>query len=170
MQALKQLEIEPAAIINTHAHLDHAGGVAVLKRELGIPYWLHREDEFLLSRLPDQARSFGLPPMPVPEVDRYLEDGEELPLGEEIIKVIHTPGHSPGGIVLQTEGILVVGDTLFAGSVGRTDLPGGSWEILRQSIRDRILVYPDETEVYPGHGPPTTLGDERRHNPFLADL
>lgn len=169
-RAVGELGMRPLAIVNTHAHLDHVGAVAECKRTWGIPFRLHRADEHLLANLAAQCAAFGLPPIEEPEVDDYLAEGEELPLGEETIQVIHTPGHSPGSVTLHCGANLLVGDVLFAGSVGRVDLPGGSWPVLAASIRDRLLVFPDTHEVYPGHGPSTTIGAERRTNPFLEGL
>jgi glyoxylase-like metal-dependent hydrolase (beta-lactamase superfamily II) len=157
-------------ILNTHAHLDHVGAVQALKEATGAPFYLHRADRFLLDLLPAQAAAFGLRPPPVPAVDGWLEEGDvfEFGAGRIRIEVIETPGHSPGGVTFVAEGALFSGDALFQGSIGRTDLPGGDYETLIRSIRERLLVFPDETPVYSGHGPPTTVGEERRGNPFLA--
>jgi len=157
-------------ILNTHAHLDHVGAVAALKEATGAPFHLHEADRFLLDLLPAQAAAFGLSPPPVPAVDGWLKEGDvfEVADGRLRIEVVETPGHSPGGVTLVAQGALFAGDALFQGSIGRTDLPGGDYETLLRSIRERLLVFPDGTPVYPGHGPPTTVGAERRGNPFLV--
>ncbi len=156
-------------IFNTHGHLDHAGGVAKLKTLLdNVPFAIHKEDLFLLDNIPQQARMFGLPPMDVPQVDREIEDGETITVAGHEGKVIHTPGHTPGGVSFLFGDLLFVGDTLFAGSIGRTDLPGGSYPQLIESIKTRLLPLGDEVRVMCGHGPNTTIGVERTHNPFLT--
>ena len=170
LAAVRAAGMTPVAIVNTHGHLDHVGAVAALQAELGLPFWIHRGDEFLLTGLTEQARLFGLAPLADPRPDRWLDEGDEIPLGAETFRVIHLPGHTPGGIGLLAGKTLIVGDTLFAGSVGRTDLPGGDWETLARSIRERLLTLPDDVEVWPGHGPRTTIGAERRTNPFLVGL
>lgn len=159
--------LKPSRIILTHAHLDHIGGVAWVKGWTGAPVWIHPADEAMLQspRLNGSA-SFGSP-ISAPAPDRLLQDGEIIALGNLSLQVLHTPGHTPGGICLYTPGHLIAGDTLFAGSIGRADLPGGSFEALIQSIRTKLLPLPPETVVYPGHGPTTTIGDEKEYNPFL---
>ena len=173
------------AILLTHAHLDHITGVAAAKRALGVPVWLHRDDNFLYERVVEQGQMFGLRVEPQPPVDRFyglstgleagLSAGDEGPLrfGRYEVRVLHTPGHCPGGVCLavrkdgEAASTLFVGDTLFAGSIGRTDLPGGDMATLMQSIRDVLLAFPDDTVVWSGHGEVTTIGQERRTNPFL---
>ena len=159
----------PRAIVNTHAHLDHMGAVQGLKERYGIPFYLHPDERSVLTAAPEHARLFGVREPAVPAVDAPLHDGLVLAVAGLELTVIHTPGHTPGGVSLQVDGRLFAGDTLFYGSVGRTDLPGGDWETLMRSLRERILVLPDETLVHSGHGPDTTVGRERRHNPFLAE-
>lgn len=161
------LNVEVEGIFNTHAHIDHAGAVAEIKKQLGVPFALHPEDEFLLAGLPDQARMFGLPPIAVPEVDRRLAEGDEIQVGGLTGTVIHTPGHTPGGVCFLFGDSVFVGDTLFAGSIGRTDLPGGSLPQIIASIKDKLLVLDDDVRAYSGHGPATTIGSERKYNPFL---
>lgn len=151
---MEQVEAEGGkvvAIVNTHGHWDHTGADAALREKTGAPLLLHEAD----------ASWYG------GTVDRYLRDGEELAVGSLRLKVIHTPGHTKGGICLYLPGLLFSGDTLFAESVGRTDLPGGSMAALVTSIRERLFVLPDETMVYPGHGPATTIGDEKSLNPYV---
>lgn len=156
------------SIINTHGHFDHVFGNAYFKAKTGAPLLMHRADLDLVKRLEEQSLYFGFRATPSPSPDRFLEEGDEVRVGGIRLRVLHTPGHSPGGICLVTDGAAFVGDTLFAGSVGRTDLPGGSAEELLTSIREKLLALPDETVLYPGHGPATTIGHERRHNPFLT--
>ncbi len=156
------------AIINTHGHFDHVFGNAYFKAKTGAPLLMHRADLDLVKRLEEQSLYFGFRATPSPPPDRFLEEGDEVRVGGIRLRVLHTPGHSPGGICLVTDGTAFVGDTLFAGSIGRTDLPGGSAETLLTSIRERLLTLPDDTVIYPGHGPATTIGHERRHNPFLT--
>lgn len=154
-------------IINTHAHFDHVGGVKPLQDLTGAKFLLHREDIPLLNYLNDQTDAFGLPPIPVPRVDRELADDEEIFIGDETIRIIHTPGHSPGSICFLINDAVFVGDTLFAGSIGRTDLYGGSYTKLIGSIKTRLFTLEDHVIVYPGHGTFTTIGEEKQHNPFF---
>jgi hydroxyacylglutathione hydrolase len=170
-------------ILLTHAHLDHVTGVGAAKTALGrarhgasqreVDVWLHRDDLFLYERAAEQGRMFGLDVEPQPRPDRFYAEGESLTFGDYVVDVKHTPGHCPGGVCLaigragDQERELFVGDTLFAGSIGRTDLAGGDLETLLSSIRNELFVYPDATVVHSGHGPDTTIGQERRTNPFL---
>jgi len=163
-------------ILLTHAHLDHITGVGRAKQALGVPVWLHRDDNFLYERVQQQGQMFGFEVDPQPPVDHFYgqeEDAGALRFGRYGVRVLHTPGHCPGGVCLAVtrEGddrpTLFVGDTLFAGSIGRTDLPGGNMETLLRSIRDVLFAFPDDTVVWSGHGPVTTIGQERRTNPFL---
>ncbi len=154
-------------IVNTHAHMDHTAANGAVKQFTGAPLLIHAADAPTLAHL--GKRSFlyaGADPTPVP-ADRVLQDGEEIAWGKLSARVIHTPGHTPGGICLYVGSLLFAGDTLFAGSVGRSDFPGGSHKDLIDSIKQKLLILPDETEVYPGHGPSTTIGWERQENPFL---
>ena len=161
-------------ILLTHAHLDHITGVGRAKRAFGAPVVLHEADLPLYEAVVQQGRMFGLEVEPQPPVDRFYERGEVITFGTFEARAHHTPGHCPGGVCLQvgpagTEGLdLFVGDTLFASSIGRTDLPGGDYQTLIQSIRSVLFAFPDEARVYSGHGEPTTIGRERRTNPFLA--
>lgn len=156
-------------ILNTHAHIDHSLGIQGLKEKLGIDFYMHKDDLAFLEHLIDQAQFFGLKAKSPPKVDRFLEDGDEISFGELEARVIHTPGHTPGGLSFLTKNSVFVGDTLFAGSIGRTDLPGGSYETLIHSIKSRLLTLNSNTKVYPGHGPPTSIEIERKTNPFLKD-
>ncbi|MGB9588512.1 MAG: MBL fold metallo-hydrolase [Armatimonadota bacterium] len=156
------------AIVNTHGHADHTAGNGTLHREFGCPILIHELDAPLLTN-PELslAALAGYTTLVVPPASRVLADGNQINVGQFAFKVIHTPGHTPGSICLVSNGLLFSGDTLFAGSVGRTDFPGGSAEDLVESIHTRLLVLPDDTVVYPGHGPATTIGQERRENPYL---
>ena len=157
-------------ILNTHLHLDHCFGNAWAAERYGILPMAHKDDETLLARMGEQARMFGLPfEVKTEKLGGYLNDNDVLMLGENEIKVIHTPGHSRGGVCfyIPLAGWLISGDSLFEGSIGRTDLEGGSYATLIKSITERLMTLPEETVVYPGHGPYTTIGNEKRMNPFL---
>jgi len=160
-------------ILLTHAHLDHVTGVAQAKRALAVPVWLHRDDNFLYEHVVQQGQMFGLQVESQPRIDRFYEPDTVLRFGRYQIRVLHTPGHCPGGVCLAVnrdndENVtLFVGDTLFAGSIGRTDLPGGDTATLLRSIRDVLFAFSDDTIVWSGHGEQTTIGRERRTNPFL---
>lgn len=167
LKALDSACLVPKLILNTHGHIDHSGGVQELKERTGLKFMMHKGDLPIVKSLPEQVRYFGLPPVKAPEVDGFLEDGDEIDVGEIKFKVLHTPGHTPGGLCFHHDAKVIVGDALFAGSIGRTDLPGGSFRQLIDSIRSKLLTLDPETEVYCGHGPSTTIGYEMRHNPFL---
>ncbi len=168
--AVEGTNLEVSRIVVTHAHIDHVGAVAALVDEYSCPVVMHAEAEPMLRHLPNQALTMGLRFGKVPAVDGYIEDGEVLEVGGLRFEALYTPGHAPGHLAFHAahEGVVLSGDALFAGSVGRVDLPGGSMEVLMRSIRERLLNLPNETVVYPGHGPGTTIGEERIHNPFLA--
>jgi glyoxylase-like metal-dependent hydrolase (beta-lactamase superfamily II) len=161
-------------ILLTHAHLDHVTGVGRAKAAVKAPVWLHRDDLFLYEGVADQGRMFGLRVEPQPPVDRFYAAGQQLSFGACVVDVLPTPGHCPGGVCLAIGPVssarreLFVGDTLFAGSIGRTDLPGGDSDTLLHSIRDVLMRFPDDTIVHSGHGPTTTIGRERKTNPFLT--
>jgi glyoxylase-like metal-dependent hydrolase (beta-lactamase superfamily II) len=154
------------AIWITHGHVDHVGGIAAVKRRWDVPVWLHPLDEPLYSMSDRQAAMYGIPFDPPPSPERALADGERLALGELSFTVMHAPGHSPGLCVIHGEGACFAGDLLFAGSIGRTDLPLSDRARMQDSLA-RVQALPDVTVVYPGHGPATTIGEERRSNPFL---
>jgi len=162
-------------ILLTHAHVDHVTGVAAAKRATGAPVYLHRDDLFLYDRAVEMGALFGLQVEPQPPIDVYYARGQTIGFGNYEAIWHHTPGHCPGGVCLQIGRAgkrgtdLFVGDTLFAGSIGRTDLPGGDHRVLLASIRHVLFPLGDDSVVYPGHGPNTTIGEERRHNPFLAE-
>jgi glyoxylase-like metal-dependent hydrolase (beta-lactamase superfamily II) len=160
-------------ILLTHAHVDHVTGVPAAKQALAVPVHLHRSDLFLYERAVEQGQMFGLRVDRLPPVDEFYSPGEAIAFGDLEARPHHTPGHCPGGVCLQigpqggSVKDLFVGDTLFAGSIGRTDLPGGDYPTLIGSIRGVLFAFGDDARVYPGHGPATTIGDERRTNPFL---
>ncbi len=158
-----------SAIWLTHAHLDHIQGVGDVRAATGAPVYLHPADRELYQSLPQQGLWFGqrLPAPPAP--DHWLAHGQRLPLGRVEFEVRHTPGHSPGHVCFVGPGTVLAGDVLFEGSIGRSDLPGGDFETLLASIRRELLTLPDDTVVHPGHGPATTIGRERRSNPFLIE-
>ncbi len=168
--AVEQTNLEISQIIITHAHIDHVGAVATLVDEYACPVLMHAESEPMLEQLPNQALMMGLRFGKVPAVDAYIEDEEVVHVGDLAFTALYTPGHAPGHLAfyLQEQGMVISGDALFAGSVGRVDLPGGSMEVLMRSIKERLLALPDETRVLTGHGPETTIGEERTNNPFLA--
>jgi glyoxylase-like metal-dependent hydrolase (beta-lactamase superfamily II) len=163
-------------ILLTHAHVDHISGVARARRALGVPVYLHRDDLFLYEHAVEMGAMFGLRVEQPAPVDRYYATGEPIRFGTYEVRWHHTPGHCPGGVCLEVGRIgergadLFVGDTLFAGSIGRTDLPGGDTATLLASIRNVLFPFGDDARVYPGHGPVTTIGHERLTNPFLASL
>jgi glyoxylase-like metal-dependent hydrolase (beta-lactamase superfamily II) len=158
------------AIWLTHAHFDHILGVGDIHRETGAPIWLHPGDRSLYDGLPQQGLWLGLRAAPPPAPSHALAHGLRLTVGETEFEVRHTPGHSPGSVSFVGAGVVLSGDALFAGSIGRSDLPGGDHDRLIQSIRSQLLTLDDETRVLSGHGPETTIGTERRNNPFLKDL
>jgi hydroxyacylglutathione hydrolase len=168
--AVERTNLEIGWIIITHAHIDHVGAVAALVDEYACPVLMHAEAEPMLGQLPTQAMMMGLRFGKVPAVDRHIEDDEVLEVGGLELKALYTPGHAPGHLAfyLESEGLVLSGDALFAGGVGRTDLFGGDMELLLRSIVERLMTLPDETRVLPGHGPETTIGEERAHNPFLG--
>lgn len=153
-------------ILGTHAHLDHVGAVAEVKDALGVPFALHSADLPLLRELPAHGLRFGMPGLQVPEVDIDLAEVTSIPFGEDTIRIVHTPGHTPGGVTFFFGDHGFFGDSLFRMSVGRTDL-GGDAQVYARTIREKILAMPDDTVVYTGHGPDTTIGVERVQNPFL---
>lgn len=158
------------AIWLTHAHLDHIAGVSAVHRATGARIHLHPADRPLYDGLPEQGRWFGLEFEPPPPPDVMLHQGQRLLVGETAFEVRHLPGHSPGHVCFVGAEVVLGGDVLFEGSIGRTDLPGGDLEALLDGIRRELLTLPDATIVYPGHGPSTTIGREREGNPFLAPV
>ena len=169
LDILKQEKLKLMQIVITHAHIDHVGGAMKLKAATGAPILMNQDDQALLKMLDVQAQWIGMRPPGMVVVDESVADGRVLKIGTIPANVIHTPGHTEGSICLYMpdQQTLVAGDTLFAGSIGRTDLPGGSFDKIMRSIHTRVLALPDDTTVVPGHGPKTTIGQERETNPFL---
>jgi glyoxylase-like metal-dependent hydrolase (beta-lactamase superfamily II) len=173
LEAVRRHALTVRYILLTHAHFDHVTGVARAKQELGAPVGLHRDDDFLYRAVVQQGMAFGMPVEPQPPIDFFYDNAGPWRFGRYGVWVSHTPGHSPGGVCLavgkesEESRTLFVGDTLFAGSIGRTDLPGGDTATLLRSIREVLFRFRDETPVYAGHGEPTTIGRERATNPFL---
>jgi len=161
--------LKVAAVINTHGHFDHVGGNRKIVEVTGAPLWIHAADAPMLGRVAQVSSMYGLAGENSPDADYFLNDGMLIPFGNLFVKVIHTPGHTPGGccLYLEPQQTIITGDTLFADGVGRTDLPGGSYEQLVTSIRTRLFVLPDQVVAWPGHGPSTTIGHEKHHNPYL---
>jgi glyoxylase-like metal-dependent hydrolase (beta-lactamase superfamily II) len=154
-------------LINTHAHFDHVGANKQLKEATGAELLVHEGDSVLLGATANQARMFGMTAPSSPKPDRFVKHGDVIQAGGIALKVLHTPGHSAGGISLAGDGVVFTGDALFAGSIGRTDLMGGDLTTLITSIKEHLMTLPDDTLVLSGHGPQTTIGEERRENPFL---
>ena len=170
---LKQHDLKVRYIIATHAHIDHVGGLKNLHETTGAPVLMHEADLPLYENLASQAAWLGVETPGMVEVDQFLKEGDRLRWGSLSLEVLHTPGHSPGSLSLHLPGDdarIFAGDTLFQGSIGRSDLWGGSHQQLLRSIHDKLLPFPDDTPVFPGHGLSTTIGRERESNPFLQDL
>jgi glyoxylase-like metal-dependent hydrolase (beta-lactamase superfamily II) len=166
--AVAGLELKPALILNTHGHVDHIGANRDMKDKYAIPLYLHAADATMLGVSEHIELSLLLGAKDSPSPDRLLVDGDSIQVGRTSLRVMHTPGHTPGSVSFLGDGIFFSGDTLFCGGVGRTDLPGGSWRDLERSIREKILVLPGETVVLPGHGPWTTVEQETLSNPFFT--
>ncbi len=154
-------------IINTHSHFDHVGGNKKVKQFTGARLLIHQAEADVLPQTGTLASMFGLQVDDSPPADAFMAEGDEIRIGRITLHVLETPGHSPGGVTLHTDDVAFVGDTIFAGSIGRTDLPGGSHSTLIKSIKERILPLGDDTVLYSGHGPETTVAREKLHNPFL---
>jgi hydroxyacylglutathione hydrolase len=169
LDILKRENLKLTQIVITHAHIDHVGGAMKLKAATGAPILMNQNDQALLKLLDVQAAWIGMRPPGAVVVDENIADGRVLKIGSIPATVMHTPGHTEGSICLYMpeQQILIAGDTLFAGSIGRTDLPGGSYDKIIRSLHTRVLALPDDTAVVPGHGPATSIGQERESNPFL---
>ena len=167
LKFVQRQELTVRWLLATHAHYDHVAAMLPVQRALGGTFALHPADRPLLSAVAIQGSMFGLPPVAVPEVGHELAEGQRIPIGGESLEVLFTPGHAPGHVTFRHGRTLWSGDVLFAG--GRTDLPGGSWDTLERSIRERLFPLGDDLHVLPGHGPATTIGEERRHNPFVGE-
>ena len=156
-------------IVNTHGHFDHIGANQPVKEATGAVLMMHEADLPLLQNARNHAQAYGLTVSPSPDPDKFLNEGDVFSVGEHSFSIFHVPGHSPGSICLLSDGHLFVGDVLFAGSVGRTDLPGGDFDALIEGVREKLFRLPAETIVHPGHGPDTTIGREKQTNPFVGD-
>jgi hydroxyacylglutathione hydrolase len=167
IDAVQKSNAKPIAILCTHAHIDHAGAAAAIQKAYSIPFYLHPADFPLLGAMEMQSMQLDLFYSGMPEASRHLSDGETLLAGEASFTILHTPGHSPGSICIHSDGFVITGDTLFAGSIGRCDLPGGDQRLIMKSIRSKLMVLDDAERVCPGHGPLSSIGVERRRNPFL---
>lgn len=167
LRKIQQEKLKPVCIINTHGHADHIGANAKVKEATGVPVYIHGADAGMLTSAAKNLSGFVGAGFTCPPADRILSDGDVLSVGQITIEVLHTPGHTPGGICLNTGGAVFSGDTLFAESIGRTDFPGGSYSQLITSIKDKLMTLADDTKVFPGHGPETTIGWERKMNPFI---
>ncbi len=169
LEVIKDKSLKIIIIICTHAHFDHVGAIGDIKKETGAKILMHKDDMESYSLAKNQAAFWGFDVDDLPHPDGFIDEGDDIKAGELNFKVIHTPGHSKGGVCLFGEGIVVTGDTIFQGSVGRTDLPGGSIQELRKSFK-RLLDLPEGTKVLSGHGPETTIGREKKENFFIGEL
>ncbi len=167
LMALAREGLTVQYLLNTHGHFDHVGANRRMKEATGAELLIHAADAPMLDMLPQAAASFGLSAENSPQPDRTIAEGDTITFGEITLKVLHTPGHSPGGVSFHCNGVVFVGDTLFAGSIGRTDFEGGDFNTLIASIKNKLLPLGDDVTIYTGHGPATTIGTEKRSNPFL---
>ena len=169
IRLIEDRKLQVSRIVCTHAHFDHVGAVARLKGKTGAAVMLHKGDLDIYMRADKQGALWGFHIEQPPAPDMHMLEGDEIAVGRFRLKVLHTPGHSPGGICLYGEGVIITGDTIFAGSVGRTDFPGGSLEELKRSFA-RIITLPAQTRMFPGHGPLSTVGNEKENNFFAYEL
>lgn len=170
VEVIREEELDVVAVLLTHGHVDHVEGVPSVRSEVDAPIFLHPDDRPLYESAPEQARHFGVDLVAPPPPDRELRHGDTLTFGDRTFQVRHAPGHAPGHVILwdESRAVAFVGDVVFRGSIGRTDLPGGDFRELMRSIREQVLTLPDETRLLTGHGPETTVEDERTGNPFLV--
>ena len=169
-EALQKRDLRVTAIVATHAHFDHLVAAESLRELTGAPFYMHDADRPLLDWYEESARMFlGVEIGPPPTIDTAADEGDRLTAGGVGLDVVHTPGHSPGSISLVAPGVVFSGDALFAGSIGRSDLPGGDTRTLLRAVKDKLLTLDDDVAVHPGHGPSTTVGEERRSNPFVGE-
>ncbi len=167
IEKISQMDLQLKYVINTHCHVDHTAEVSRVINYFKVPFYIHRGDLSLLDTLQEQGKFFGMNVQEIPKITNFLEDGNSLDFGKLTAMILHTPGHSPGGISIKIDNSVFVGDCLFMDSIGRTDLPGGDYNQLISSIKTKLLALDDSITVYPGHGPATTIGRERENNPFL---
>jgi len=167
LKRVKELDISVRYILATHGHFDHVGAVMPLKREFKVEFLAHKGDFFFIEDGESSARRWGVDIEQPPKPDRFIEDGDKVKIGRFELEVLHTPGHSPGGVSFLYGRLVFCGDTLFQGSIGRTDFRKGSFEDLSRSIKNRLYILPDDTIVYTGHGPVTSIGEEKRYNAFV---
>jgi len=169
-QVIKKKGLKPVYLLGTHGHFDHIAGVYDLQQTLECEFLISKEDSFLVENIKEQAIFFGFDTVEKPRIDRHVKDGDTIKIGNITVKVLDTPGHTPGSVSFVINKSIFVGDTVFQGSIGRTDLPGGSYETLINSVKEKLFTLNDDTKLYPGHGPSTTLLDEKKYNPFLNTL
>ena len=169
LTSLAESQLTLDYIINTHGHFDHVGANKRLKDASNAPILIHALDAPMLNQLAASASAWGLAIENSPSPDRTIDEGDTISVGNITLTVIHTPGHTAGGVSLKTQGHVFVGDTLFLGSIGRTDFPGGNFNTLKASIQQKLFALDDDVQVYTGHGPQTTIGQERRYNPFVGE-
>lgn len=172
LAAIEKHGLKVEKLLLTHGHIDHVGGTAELARRLGVPIeGPQREEAFWLDQLPEQCRMFGFPDTPALQPDRWLDDGDTVTVGDQVLDVVHTPGHTPGHVcfIHRPSKLALVGDVLFAGSIGRTDFPRGNHGALIRAIREKLFPLGDDFAFIPGHGPMSTFGEEQKSNPFVAD-
>ena len=168
IEFIRNKKLKPLAVLNTHAHLDHIGAVSKLQESFNIPFYLHKEEKMILDHYEQSCEMFGLLPKQKPKVDKWLKNHKSIIFDDFKVKIINTPGHTPGGVCYEIDNHIFVGDTIFKGSVGRTDLPGGNWDNLKKSLLQLVNTVNHEKIVHPGHGDDTTLKHELVSNPFLS--
>ncbi len=169
MKYIDENQLTPVCLINTHAHVDHLPGISALRKRFGIPFMMHRDGLPVLHSAVDQGKMFGFSLEQPRDPDHFIAEGDVIPAGNLSLEVLHVPGHSPGSVVfVDRDGKrMMTGDVLFSGSIGRTDLPGGDFDTLITGIQTKVMPFDDDYQVYPGHGPSTSIGKERKNNPFL---